>query len=196
MDDKNPFKLGRRQLQADKKVINPLVFSDNDEPVKPIYSIEDHPNDEKKFAILKTTENGKYVRNGSLFFKINGVELYADIDDVLFVDLVNKTVFIQKGTKYTDEVDPVDPEKKQYIIMMNNDDGDKYTWAALSGRTEMYRFIVDNIDTLAIDPVNSFVLVETVPYKDALTVEQFVKYLKNMEFVSSNDGFDIDEYII
>ena len=59
----------------------------------------------------------------------------------------------------------------------------------------MYNYIVDNIEELAIDPEKSFILVENVPYKDALTVAEFVRYLKNAELVDIDDGFDIDEYI-
>ena len=53
----------------------------------------------------------------------------------------------------------------------------------------------DILEELGIEPNESFVLTENVPYKDALTVAAFIRYLKNAEIVR-DDGFDIDEYIL
>lgn len=196
--DKNFYNKGKRQLQVDNNIRNPLIFYDKDEKIKinPIYMIEDHPNDKNRFAILRTTENGKYVRGDSLYFKLGGFEIYTEINNAIFVDLINKTVFIKEYQKVVEEITPVDPEKRQYIIMMKiiNDDMDEYRWEAMEGRSTMYNFIVDNIEDLNIDPENSFVLTENVPYKDALTVYQFIQYLKNADLVEE-DGFDIDEWL-
>ena len=196
--ENNFLNKGKRQIQADNKVKNPLIFYDEKENIKinPIYMIEDHPNDKNRFAILRTTENGKYVRGDSLYFKLGGFEIYTEINNAIFVDLINKTVFIKEYQKVIEEITPVDPEKRQYIIMMKNinNDVEEYTWEAMEGRSTMYNFIVDNIETLNIDPKNSFVLTENVPYKDALTVYQFIQYLKNADLVEE-DGFDIDEWL-
>ena len=196
--DKNFYNKGKRQLQVDNNIRNPLIFYDKDEKIKinPIYIIEDHPNDKNRFAILRTTENGKYVRGDSLYFKLGGFEIYTEINNAIFVDLINKTVFIKEYQKVVEEITPVDPEKRQYIIMMKNinNDTDEYRWEAMEGRSTMYNFIVDNIEDLNIDPENSFVLTENVPYKDALTVYQFIQYLKNADLVEE-DGLDIDEWL-
>lgn len=194
----NIFDKGKRQTQVDNNIRNPLIFYDKDDKIKvnPVYMIEDHPNDKNRFAILRTTENGKYVRGDSLYFKLGGFEIYTEINNAIFVDLINKTVFIKEYQKVVEEITPVDPEKRQYIIMMKNinEDIDEYTWEAMEGRSTMYNFIVDNIDSLNIDPENSFVLTENVPYKDALTVYQFIQYIKNADLVEE-DGFDINDWL-
>lgn len=191
------FNKGKRQEQADKP-IQPFSFVDKDKPyiINPFYIVEDHPNDKNRFAILKTTENGKYVRGGMLYFNFRGIEIHTELNNAIFVDLINNTVFIKDYQKVIEEITPVDPEKRQYIIMMKCEDenGEYYTWESMQGRTSMYEYIADNIDSLNIDPEGSIVLTENVPYRDALTVAQFVRYLKNAEYVD-DDGFDIDEYI-
>lgn len=198
MNNNNIFNKGKRQTQVDNNIRNPLIFYDKDDKIKvnPVYMIEDHPNDKNRFAILRTTENGKYVRGDSLYFKLGGFEIYTEINNAIFVDLINKTVFIKEYQKVVEEITPVDPEKRQYIIMMKNinEDMDEYTWEAMEGRSTMYNFIVDNIDSLNIDPENSFVLTENVPYKDALTVYQFIQYIKNADLVEE-DGFDINDWL-
>lgn len=191
------FNKGKLQARADNPIKNPLIFYDDKDNIKinPIYMIEDHPNDKDRFAILRTTENGKYVRGDSLFFRLGGFEIYTEINNAIFVDLKNKTVFIKEYQKVMEEITPVDPEKRQYIIMMKccDSDGDYYLWEAMEGRSTMYNYIVDNIDSQNIDPQKSFVLTENVPYKDALTVYQFIQYLKNADLVG-DDGFDIDDW--
>lgn len=193
--------IGKRQAQANNKIVEPIKFvqeEQKDKKIKPFYTLENHPNDKYRFAILSSTENGKYIRGGMLFFEFNGIEIYTELNNAIFVDLIHKTCFIKDYHKVKEEITPVDAEQRQYIILMSSEDenGDQiYTWEAMTGRTTMYEYIVDNIDELGIDPEKSFILVETVPYKDALTVTEFVKYLKNAEYVP-DDGFDIDEYII
>ena len=88
--------MGKRQQQVNKKIITPIQFVDKETyKFKPFYSIEDHPNDHNKFAILSTTENGKYVVGGMLHFNFNGVDIYTDINNAIFVDLSSKIVFIK-----------------------------------------------------------------------------------------------------
>lgn len=188
--------IGKRQEQVNKP-INPLTFhKDNNIIINPFKVIDNHPNDKTKFAILKTTENGKYVRGGLLFFNFNGIEIYTEINNAIFVDTVNNTVFIKEYQKVIDEITPSDPAEKQYIILMSCEDqeGEHFVWEAMQGRQTAYEYIRDNIEELNIDPENSFVLVETVPYKDALTITGFIKYLQNAELVDP-DEFDIDGYI-
>ncbi len=189
---------GKRQQQADSGIIEPLFFFKDEEnhKIKPIYNIDDHPNDKYKFAILRTTENGKYVVGNLLYFKLNGVEITTELNNVIFVDLLNKSVFIKQFDKVTETVDPVDPEERQYIIMMcciDPDTGEQeYRWEAMTGRSTMYKYIADNEDYMGIDPDTSLVLTENVPYKDSLTVRQFVRYVKN-KGMFVNDGLEFED---
>lgn len=195
MDENNH--IGKR-ITNQNTVINPFKFyKDKEHAVeKPFVNVKETPNGTERFAILRTTENGKYVRGGQLWFKLGKVEIFTDIDNIIFVDLINDTLFVQSGKKIINEIAPEDPEHRQYILMMkcyvNGDE--TYSWESMTGRIECYNYIVDNIDVLGISPTESIVLTENVPYKDAFTIADFVRYLKNSELVE-DDGFDIEEYI-
>lgn len=198
MGSNNPFiNMGKKMQKANSDIISPVTFSEKAKAkgVNPFYSLDDKVNDDKKFAILRTTENGKYVVGGMLFFRYKGIEIYTGINNVIFVDTINDTLFIGENEKVQEEINPTDPENKQYILLMKTMDGDNdyYIWEAMTGRLATYKYIIDNIEALGIDPENSLVLVDTVPYKDALTISNFVKYLQNAEIVPE-DGFDIDYY--
>jgi len=188
--------IGKRQAQVDSKIISPVSFLPKGKKINPFYSLEDHPNDKNKFAILSSTENGKYVIGNMLCFKYNGVEIITEVTNAIFVDTVAKSVFIKDYHRVKEEITPTDPEERQYILLMklNNPRREEYVWEAMQGRLTAYNYIQDNIDEMEFDPEESFVLVDTVPYKDALTIAAFVRYLKNAELVDVNDGFDIDEY--
>lgn len=187
---------GKRQAQVDNNIISPISFLPKGKKINPFYSLDDHPNDKNKFAILSSTENGKYVVGDLLCFRYNGVEIITELNNAIFVDTVAKTVFIKDYHKVKEEITPINPEERQYILLMktNNMKHEEYIWEAMQGRLTAYQYIQDNIDELEFDPEESFVLVDTVPYKDALTVAAFVRYLKNAELVDINDGFDIDDY--
>lgn len=190
---------GKRQQQVDSGIIKPIRFLNDKQKsngINPFYIVEDHPNDEYRFAILSTTENGKYVRGGMLYFNYNGIDIYTDIDNAIFVDLHQKSIYIKEYKKVKEEITPVDPEQRQYILMITSyeEDENMYTWEAITGRTNTYYWLTDNIENRAIDPEKSFVLTENVPFKDALTIANFIRYVKNAELVEP-DGFDIEEYV-
>ena len=189
--------LGKRiQQQEQKNAKNPFIFYKKDEPIKPFAKLDETVNEINQFAITKATENGKYIRGGQLWFKMNGTEIFADIDSIIYVDLENNTFIVKDGKKVLEEITPVDPEKRQYVLLMKCIDNNVefYQWESMEGRTETYNYIVDNIDILNIYPEESFVLTENVALKDALTIAEFIRYLKNSELVEE-DGFNIEEYI-
>ena len=191
MDDNH---LGKR-ITSQNEVKKPFVFTDKGK-VKPFRNINESPNGEQRFAILRTTENGKYVRGDKLWFKLDDVEIFTDINSIIFVDIANKTFFVQSGEKIIKEIAPEDPEHRQYILLLKciESGEDVYRWEAITGRIETYNYIVDNVEEMGIYPTESLVLTENVPYKDAFTIADFVRYLKNSELVE-NDGFEIENYI-
>ena len=194
-EEKEKLKMGR--FDQSKKPVNPIFFMEDKDnyKVNPIYMVDNVPNSDTRFAILRTTDGGKYMRGGMLFYSLNGVEIYTEPNNVIFIDTENKVMFIKEYDKVLNEITPTDPEHRQYIILMATMDGTEevYIWQAMEGRTAMYEYIRDNIEELNIDPENSFVLVENVPYKDALAVSNFVRYLKNGNLVE-DDGFDIESF--
>ena len=76
---------------------------------------------------------------------------------------------VKNYDRVTEQIKPKDPEERQYIIMYtstNDPDGEEvHKWEAMQGRMQTYEWIKENIEDLGIDPENSYVLVETVPYK-------------------------------
>jgi hypothetical protein len=179
----------------DDKPINPLYKIEPGEAISPIFNTEDMVNTPERFAILKTTEGGKYVRGGLLYYKLKGVELYTEINNVILVDRISNTLTVKQAANVLNIVDPVDPEERQYIILMYNpeaNDSFDYIWASMTGRTEAYNYIKDNILLIGFDPDQSLVLTENVPYKDAKTVTQFIQYLQNG--LVEEDDFNIEDY--
>jgi hypothetical protein len=83
------------------------------------------------------------------------------------------------------------PEDRQYLICITtkSGSGEQDSWNIVTGRTEAYEFVKNNIDS--IDLNYSFVLVETCPLSERKSIYAFMKYVG--DFYS--DGFDIEDYI-
>lgn len=181
-----------------KKPIVPVEF------VKPGESYTSAPierleqvNGITSFAILKTTEGGKYMRGNMLYYCLNGVSIYTDMNNVIFVDTVNNTMWVREYEKILKEIEPDNPEQKQYVILYTDlsyeDEEMEYPfrWEAVTGRTNAYENI--KINAPVIDMDKSLVLVETVPLKDSLTVRQFIDYLHNAGIIK-DDTFSTEDY--
>ncbi|MBR6289470.1 MAG: hypothetical protein IKR19_09045 [Acholeplasmatales bacterium] len=164
-------------------------------------SIENDINGVTRFAISKLTENGKYMRGKLLYYKLNGVEVYTDSNNIIFVDTVQNQLFIREHDHVFNEISPEDPENKKYIILYTDLGFDEDSmeqsefalrWESVTGRKQAYENIKVNAPIIDID--KSIVLTETVSLKDALSVRQFAEYIKNAELIK-DDTFDINDYI-
>lgn len=184
----------------EKKVISPIEFTEN-VAVNPIVFMDKDINSESNFAIIKTTAGGKFVRGNLLFYSMNGVEVYTDINNIIFVDTTNHTLFVREYKKVFAEFAPDNPEQKDYIILyadlgyeeaIENDDEFPLRWERIKGRRNVYDSIKINASVIDID--SSLVLVDTVGFKDALSVRDFVNYVKNADMVPNDDGFEINEF--
>lgn len=200
MDEKYNFLLGGNPDPP--KVISPISFPDHvsNTPFKK-FGIDG----DKRFAINRFTDNGAYVRGDTVFYELNGVQLYAPINSTIMVNLNMNTLFVldeSKTNNVTNTVNTTNPEEKQYIILYvllttepgedeNGIPEDAYRWEAIKGRTSTYDSIKVNAPVIDID--KSLVLVDNVPLKDALTVREFVNYLKNSNIVI-DESFDIEDY--
>lgn len=188
--------MGRFDYQDKPK--SPFVYTGK-KPTSPFYNIETESNGEDRFVIIKTTDGGRYIRGNMLFYNYKGIEIYTEINNAIFVDTINDTVTIKDYGKTLEEINPTDPENRQYVLIIVSDEDiedqgiNMYTWDAMIGRTTMYNYIVDNIAAKYMDPDKSIVLTDNVALKDALSVTQFVNYLKNGNLVPDDD-FNIDEY--
>ena len=125
----------------EKKIKSPISFvNPGEHQISPISYIEKDINGVDKFAILKTTGGGKYMRGNTLYYNLNGVEIYTEATNIIFVDLKNNTVFIREYEKVLKEINPDDPEQRQYILLYSDltdeDVEEACRWEAVSGRTQ------------------------------------------------------------
>ena len=194
MADNNWF--GNRLNNDNEKPRSPLRFGSKD-VINPISSVDTDINSLDRFAITALTENGKYVRGSSIYYKLDNVEVFAPIDSIIFVDKTNNTVFIRNQEKeIANVVKPSDPEEKQYIILYTDLGYETaefpFRWESVTGRSGAYESVKVNASVVDVD--RSIVLTENVSVKDALSVREFVNYLKNSNLVSDEDDFDINIY--
>ena len=163
--------------------------------VNPIYSLDNVRNTPKRFVILRTTGDGKFLKGGMLVYKYKGVEIYTDAKNAIFVDTTSNRLWIRDYDRVLSEIDPVDPEERQYVFIMYDEFGDEVIteWESTIGRSQAYLFVKNNIDRM--DPDKSIVLTDNVAMKDALTVHQFVNHLKNSGLVPLDDDFEIDDFV-
>jgi hypothetical protein len=187
---------------TDKPKARPAAsFVDDDSWKKKVISkIEDGVNGTTRFAITKLTAGGKWMRGNLLFYCLNGVEIYTDPNNIIFVDTENNTLFIREHEKVQEQLAPQNPESKQYIILYvdlgyNEENlGEEefpLRWESVTGRINAYENIKINAPVIDID--RSLILAESVPLKDAFSVRQFMEYLKNSEIIN-DESFDINDY--
>lgn len=178
--------------------ITPIEFVGDKWKDKPISSLKNDINSETAFAITKDTAGGKYLRGNMLFYSLNGVEVYTDINNIIFVDTINNTLFVREYEKVSKEIAPDNPEQKLYVILYidlgyENSTNENFPlrWEGIQGRMNVYESIKINAPVIDID--KSLVLVDNVALKDALTVREFVNYLVNADIIDGQD-FDINEF--
>lgn len=185
-----------------KKVTPAVTFVKDGEKYQqsPINFMENDINGETRFAITKLTDGGKWLRGEMLYYSLEGVSIYTDPKNIIFVDVTNKTMFIREYEKVISEISPEDPEKKNYILLYTDlgfdengetDEEFPLRWESVIGRRQAYENIKVNAPVIDID--RSLVLVESVTLKDSLTVRQFMEYLKNSDIINE-ESFDINDY--
>ncbi len=182
------------RIDPDDAPKKPFTFVENKEQKQQAFSfLKDNINSDTKFVINRLTDHGAYVKGGMLYFRLNGVDIFTDINHSIFVDKKNNSVVIKTAENLANIEDKTDPEMRQYIILIynTNPDLDEFRWESMTGRSIMYEYIKNNIED--IDPDKSIILTENVAIKDAFTVSQFVKYLQNASLVEEDD-FDIEMY--
>ena len=177
------------------KVIQAVVFDENWRQ-KAVRRLEE-VNSEDCFAITKLTEGGKFVRGEHLFYNMKGIEIYTDINNIIFVDLNNNTLFIKEFAKVEKTIQQKDPKDRQYIILYTDlgftDDYREFPlrWESYTGRDTAYESLKNSLPVIDID--KSIVLTDNVPLKDAITVREFIEHLQNAGYVDPEE-IDLDEF--
>ena len=168
-----------------------IIYFDN-KPIEAISFIEKDINGKDSFAITKFTNNGKYLRGNLLFYSLNGVEVYTDKENIIFVDSTNKKLFIRKYEEKLNQIDEnvnADEDKEYIVLYCDIDDESEelpLEWEAYTGRTPAYEAIKLNLPVIDID--KSIVLTDNVPLKDAISIREFIETLLSKTSLISNIG--------
>lgn len=177
--------------------INPFKQLDSNVR-KPFTKLDSNIDSKYNYAILKTTDNGKWVRGNLLFYNFNGVNIYTELNNIILINEISKTVYIKEYDKVIKELTPNSPEEKQYIALYTDlgyeesEESFPLRWEAQQGRTNIYECIRSNIGVIDLD--KSIVCVDSVPLKDSLTVREFVSYVNNAGYINEEDQIDLEMY--
>ena len=181
-----------------EKPVSPISFGkDAKKAQSPFIFFQEDVNSPDTFAIMASTDGGKYVKGGMLYYKLNDVEIFADLDCVIYVNKIENSYTVKRNN-ISQSISSKDVEQQQYIILLYPSDGgeeSEFTWSSVIGRTNAYEIIKSEFPSGAYDPDNSFVLVGNVKLDDALSVTEFVNYLKNSNLIPE-DEFYIENYKI
>lgn len=139
--------------------------------------------------IVITKNDPVHVRDNRLYFNYKGIAIYADIDNIIYIDKNSDTIQIIKHK----ELAP--PEQREYLLLLvYHDEELENTFQGYIGRQNVFDFIKSIIEEIDIE--KSLIIAETVQFKDALNIYEFMKECILNDMVLNDDGFDIEEYII
>lgn len=82
-------------------------------------------------------------------------------------------------------------EDREYLICLYMNRRKNERWDIVTGRTEAYELIKDEVQNNDVDFNNSFVLVESLKLNQRKSIYAFMKYCESF----FDDGFNIDDYI-
>lgn len=160
-----------------------IRFYDNDEwKGKSIYFMGDKSNEEE---IVITSDDREYVRGDKLCVEYNGIQIYADLNQVVYINQKTNVIYIKENKKLSP------PEEREYLVLLSFYN-EQNTFQGIVGRQDTFDYLKSIIET--IDIGSSMVLAETVAFKDSITVYEFMKRCIEDGMVQNDDGFDIEEY--
>ena len=87
-----------------------------------------------------------------------------------------------------------DISKNHYVGLPVYNEEQENTYQGFVGRQTVFDYIKSIADEIDLD--KSLILTETVQYKDAINIYDFMKECIISGSVQNDDGFDIDDYII
>ena len=165
-----------------KQAIN---FSDNWK-TKSIYFLGDETN---KHEIVITKKDKSCIRGEQLFYNYKGINIYAELDSIIYIDTKNDIIQIQKHKELTP------PDQREYLVLLvYYDESLSNSFPGIIGRQNAFDYIKSMIEEINIE--ESIILTETVEFKDALNIYEFMKECILNGIVENEDGFDVDEYVI
>jgi len=177
------------------KVVPGIIFDENWRQ-KAILKQEE-VNGEDCFAITKLTAGGKFVRGNHLYYDMKGIEICTELNNIIFVDLRNNTIFIKEFANVEKNINSKNPNERNYVLLYKdlgfNDNYEDFPlrWESYTGRDAAYESVKTNLAVIDID--GSIVLTDNVALKDAITVREFIEHLQNAGYVDE-DEIDLENY--
>ena len=87
------------------------------------------------------------------------------------------------------------PDQRQYLVLLEYYNEElQNTYQGFVGRQNVFDYIKSIVEDIDLD--KSLILTETVQYKDAINIYDFMKECIISGSVKNDDGFDIDDYNI
>ena len=164
---------------------NPISFSDNWKK-DGIYFLGDGNNTGE---IVITKNDKAYVRGEQLYFKYKDTHIYADLDSIIYINTKTDIIQIKKYKELT----PAD--QREYLVLLHYYDEEiTNTYQGFIGRQTVFDYLKSIAEE--IDLEQSLILTETVEYRNAINVYDFMKECILNETVNNDDGFDIEEYVV
>ena len=168
-----------------KEKTEALIFSDNWKN-EGIYFLGNENNGNE---IVITKNDKRYVRGNQLYVEYNGSHIYASLDSVIYINTITNVIQIDKYKELTP------PDKRQYLVLLEYyNEEQENTYQGFVGRQTVFDYIKSIADEIDLD--KSLILTETVQYKDAINIYDFMKECIISGSVKNDDGFDIDDYNI
>ena len=144
-----------KKLNQNNDATSPVTFIDKNQGYSPVTFVDQTINGPERFVINRFTEGGAYIRGQYLYFKMNDVEIYTSLNNQIMVDTIAKSFFVlpDEVQKVEGNVNPVDPETRQYIVLYIDfgAEDESYRWEIYHGRTSAIESLKINAAVIDID---------------------------------------------
>ena len=85
------------------------------------------------------------------------------------------------------------PDKREYLVLLSYyDESISNTYQGIVGRQNVFDYIKSIVEEINIQ--ESLILAETVEFKNAINIYDFMKECILNNAVKNDDGFDIEDY--
>lgn len=161
---------------------NAIYFSDDDKR-NSIHFFEHNESGE----IIISKNDKMCIRGDKLYFKYNDIDIYTELDNVICIDTDNDIIKIMRYK----ELSP--PDEREYLVLLSYyDESISNTYQGVVGRQNVFDYIKSIVEDIDIN--KSIILAETVEFRNAISIYDFMKECILSESVKNDDGFDIEEY--
>ena len=141
----------------------------------------------KPDEIIISKNNPMHIKGDKLYYKYKDIDIYADLDNIIYINTSNDIIKIMRYK----ELSP--PDKREYLVLLSYyDESISNTYQGIVGRQNVFDYIKSIVEEINIQ--ESLILAETVEFKNAINIYDFMKECILNNAVKNDDGFDIEDY--